>query len=82
MCQSCGLVGAIIDATLRDGAAFDMARTLKALRVPFVFTTGLGPKHFPDDLQNEQILFKPFDPSQIEAAVRQFGSRAELMTGS
>ena len=60
------LDGALLDVNVAGREVFPVAAALKALGVPFVFSTGYGEGGLPDEWRGEAVIQKPF----TEAAVR------------
>ena len=61
---------AVLDMNLRGEVAFDLALTLRAKKVPFVFVTGYGSKiDVPPDLRDVPILTKPVDDGTLSRGI-------------
>lgn len=65
---------AIMDVNLRDELIFPLARTLRARKVPFVFTTGYDSSSIDAEFQDVQLWGKPLDiralTSELTAMIR------------
>jgi DNA-binding response OmpR family regulator len=61
---------AVLDALLREGDSFTLARELVAAGVAVIFLTGYAPG-IPDDLKHCPIIEKPFTPDDIAAGLAQ-----------
>lgn len=62
---------AIIDINLGSGPAFELARHLDMVELPFLITTGYDQAIVPDDLRKIVRLEKPFGSNElISAATR------------
>jgi DNA-binding response OmpR family regulator len=59
------LDGAILDIQLGDKKSFDLARRMRALRIPIVFTTGYDHAIVPEELMNVPRLTKPLSLSEV-----------------
>jgi CheY-like chemotaxis protein len=53
--------GAILDINLKGEMVFPIARTLRALNRPFVFTTGYDPSAVDPEFQDVPVWEKPLD---------------------
>ena len=62
---------AILDVNLGGDNSFDLARSLIARQIPFVFSTGYGNNSLPEDLGRQVLLTKPFAPEQLRLAIQQ-----------
>jgi CheY-like chemotaxis protein len=51
----------ILDVNLGDSLSFPFARELKALGIPFCFTTGYGAAVIPDEFSDTLVLPKPYE---------------------
>ena len=56
---------AILDIRLRNGLCFEVARTLRERRIPFLFLTGSVREVLPAELQAVPLLHKPCDPQRL-----------------
>ena len=70
---SAGIDSAVIDINLGHGPAFELARTLRAAEIPFLFATGYGVDVIPDDLGDVVRIEKPFRRNELIDAVVQLG---------
>lgn len=61
------LVGAILDLSLRDRDAFEVASVLAARQIPFVFLTGRSPSLIPKTWSGIPTFSKPCDASTVVA---------------
>jgi CheY-like chemotaxis protein len=61
---------AILDVNVAGETSFDLARSLAARGVPFVFSTGYGNGGLPDDLTDRPVLTKPFSSSDLRSAIK------------
>jgi DNA-binding response OmpR family regulator len=59
------LDGAILDIQLGDKKSFDLARRMRALRIPVVFTTGYDHAIVPEELMTVPHLTKPLSLSEV-----------------
>jgi len=59
------LDGAILDIQLGDKKSFDLARRMKALRIPVMFTTGYDQTVVPEELMDIPRLTKPLSLSEV-----------------
>lgn len=59
---------AILDINLGSGPAFDLARHLKKVKLPFLFATGYDEAVVPDDLKMVVRLEKPFHSAALISA--------------
>jgi len=59
------LDGAILDIQLGDKKSFDLARRMKALRIPVMFTTGYDQAVVPEELMDIPRLTKPLSLSEV-----------------
>jgi CheY-like chemotaxis protein len=53
--------GAVVDINLRSDMVFPLARTLRARKVPFVFTTGYDRKSVEAEFGDVRLWEKPLD---------------------
>jgi CheY-like chemotaxis protein len=67
--------GAVVDINLRSDMVFPLARTLRARKVPFVFTTGYDRKSIEAEFGDVRLWEKPLD---IPAMTREL---AGMITG-
>jgi CheY-like chemotaxis protein len=66
---------AIIDVTLRSGSGYEVAESLVAQRIPFVFATGQAEGSLLPRFLGTPVLVKPYDFADVAAAIgRMFGS--------
>jgi CheY-like chemotaxis protein len=71
------LDGALLDVGLREGSVIDVARALRAHRVPFVIVSGYPRDMLPTALKDAPYLGKPVGQSElIEAARNTFKASA------
>jgi DNA-binding response OmpR family regulator len=73
-----GVDAAILDVGLRNGLCFDVAHTLVARRVPFLFLTGSRRQVLPTNFRGVPIVHKPYDPAALLEAVRHMLSGDDL----
>jgi DNA-binding response OmpR family regulator len=59
------LDGAILDIQIGDKKSFDLARRMKAFRIPVMFTTGYDQAIVPEELMNVPCLSKPLSLSEV-----------------
>lgn len=59
---------AILDINLGSGPAFELARHLDLIQLPFLFTTGYDQAVVPDDLKTIVRLEKPYRPVELISA--------------
>ena len=67
--QSLPLDLAVLDVNVAGEPSFDLARTLAARGVPFVFSTGYGAGGLPSDLQDRPVLTKPFKLADLRRLI-------------
>ena len=67
--------GAVVDVNLRSDMVFPLARTLRARKVPFVFTTGYDRESIEAEFGDVRLWEKPLD---IPAMAREL---AGMITG-
>ena len=61
---------ALLDVHLGDQTSFPVAERLRAIGVPFIFTTGYGERmSLPEDLSHSAVLQKPYTREGIASAV-------------
>jgi CheY-like chemotaxis protein len=60
---------AVLDARLDRDPVTAIADALEARDVPFVFHSGYGPEHLPQQHRHRPLLRKPCDPSAIVKAL-------------
>jgi DNA-binding response OmpR family regulator len=77
-----GVDAAILDIGLRNGLCFDVAHTLVARRVPFLFLTGSRRQVLPTNFRGVPIVHKPYEPTVLLEAVRRILSGEELPSNS
>ena len=58
-----------LDVNVTDGQTFDLARLLRARRVPFAFASGLNVADIPADLDDVLFLGKPYSGRAVSAAL-------------
>ncbi len=63
------LDGAILDINLRGELAYPVADALAARGIPFVFTTGYGPRTMPARFADVKRCEKPTTPEAISRAL-------------
>jgi len=61
---------AFLDVDLIDGRVFEVARMLKARRIPFAFVTGAPRGDIPLHLRDAPFIAKPYRVWQIENSLR------------
>ena len=61
---------AFLDVDLIDGRVFEVARMLKARRIPFAFVTGAPRGDIPLHLRDAPFIAKPYSVWQIENSLR------------
>jgi light-regulated signal transduction histidine kinase (bacteriophytochrome) len=62
---------ALLDVNLGGETSFELAGTLRALKVPFLFMTGYGEQlSFPAEFVNSGSVRKPFTPELLLLAIR------------
>lgn len=61
---------AILDLNLNGERTYPIAQALRARGVPFVFATGYGAAGVDEQWRHVPILQKPFEPHQLDAAIR------------
>lgn len=66
------LDGAVLDVNLNGEAVFPVADLLAARQVPFVFVTAYSTQAFPAAHAQRRVIGKPFSPTELARAVRQF----------
>lgn len=62
---------ALLDVDLVDGTSFELARTLQARGVPYVFVTAMRPKDIPESLRDARVVAKPYREDTILATLPQ-----------
>lgn len=67
--EAAGLDGAILDIKLGREDAFPVADRLRALRLPFIFLTGLGWPAIPRRYADAPVIEKPFELAELEDAL-------------
>ncbi|KAA0072088.1 response regulator [Rhodanobacter sp. T12-5] len=60
---------AILDINLAGEASFPAALILRRRGIPFVFSSGYDEQDVPEAWRNENILQKPYDSRQLNAAL-------------
>jgi DNA-binding response OmpR family regulator len=60
---------AILDMNLRGDMAFPIADRLKEAGIPFLIATGYNSASLPERFSNVPRLEKPFNPSEVVAAI-------------
>ncbi len=67
-----GIDAAVLDVSIGRGRSDDLARTLAARGIPFVFTSGYThPDAVPEDVRHVPVVEKPYSADILRAA---FGS--------
>ena len=66
---------AVLDANLNGESVAPVAEALKARGVPFVFATGYGDDKIMPDTQGAPVIRKPYDVTQIAAALAEVTGR-------
>lgn len=61
---------AVLDARLDDDPVTAVADALDAGAIPFVFHSGYGPEHLPQQHRHRPLLRKPSDPTAVVLALR------------
>jgi CheY-like chemotaxis protein len=61
---------AILDVNLDGNSTFDVADFLASRHIPFVFATGYGAANFLTRFKGVPVLQKPFQQTDLEAALR------------
>lgn len=61
---------AILDIRLRNGLCFEVARTLIARRIPFLFLSGSLQEVLPTEFRTVPFLRKPCEPETLFGALR------------
>jgi len=56
---------AMLDINLGEGASFEVARSIRDRRIPFLFVTGYDVSIIPDDLAGLPRLEKPVDQQNL-----------------
>lgn len=56
---------AVLDINTEDGTSFKVAEKLMDLEIPFIFISGIEPKHVPKKFQSKPFLKNPFLPSEL-----------------
>jgi DNA-binding response OmpR family regulator len=67
---------AILDMNLRGEMAYPIADRLEAGGIPFLITTGYNSASLPERFVNVPRVEKPFDPSEVSAAIPALLARA------
>jgi CheY-like chemotaxis protein len=60
---------AVLDVNVAGETSFDFALALAERGIPFVFSTGYGTGGLPPDLQDHEVLTKPFAPEALREAI-------------
>jgi len=71
------LAAAILDVNIQGTAVFSVARDVRALGVPCVFTTGYTDAAIPAEFADAQYFKKPYDIDQVVDAVAACVEKAE-----
>lgn len=61
---------AILDIRLLNGLCFEVARTLMARRIPFLFLTGSAREVLPTEFRTAPLLHKPCEPATLFDVLR------------
>ena len=61
---------AFLDVDLIDGRVFELARMLRARRIPFAFVTGAPRADIPPHLRDAPFIAKPYKVWQIAESLR------------
>ncbi len=61
---------AVLDVNLAGEMSYPIAQLLLARKVPFLFATGYGSDGLPVNLRGAQVLAKPFDLRDLQAAMQ------------
>ncbi|MDD1536280.1 MULTISPECIES: response regulator [unclassified Bradyrhizobium] len=70
------LDAAVLDVNIRNEMIFPIARELRALQVPFVFTTGYGEVSIESEFHDVQLWEKPIDiGAMAQSLARLVGER-------
>jgi DNA-binding response OmpR family regulator len=69
LAASLGIDFAILDLNLNGELSYPVADLLRGRGIPFVFSTGYGPKALPPRFQGVRSLGKPFHQHELERAV-------------
>ena len=70
MARTLALDVALLDVNLAGRTTYDVAETLRARGVKFVYATGYGRAALPAQLVGVPVLFKPFRLEQLARALR------------
>ena len=65
---------ALLDVNLGREPVWPVADALAAGSVPFVFTSGQGPKGIPDRFATAEVLVKPVPDEQVRRLFRRFAT--------
>lgn len=60
---------AVLDVNLREETSYEVARRLKADRIPVIFTSGSRPEDLPTDLTDILFLRKPSSTVEMVRAI-------------
>ena len=60
---------AVLDVNLGGEPVFPVAETLRARRIPLVFSTGYGASGLPADFAGFPVLGKPFAIAELQQAI-------------
>ena len=69
------LDAAVLDVNLAGRLSYPVAQVLRARGVPVVFATGYGTEGLPTELQQAEVLSKPFRQEQLAKALTAMQSR-------
>lgn len=69
---------AVLDIALRDGLAFELARSCMRRGVPILFVTGVPVENLPDEFADVTVLEKPFSELSFIEALSAARSRPEV----
>ncbi len=67
---------ALLDVQVNGSTTFELADTLIARRIPFVFLTGYSAESLPDRFAANRVVRKPFSPKRLLSALDQVMRRA------
>jgi CheY-like chemotaxis protein len=69
------LDAAVLDVNLAGRLSYPVAQVLRARGVPVVFATGYGTEGLPVELQQAEVLSKPFRQEQLAEALSHMQTR-------